>query len=216
MRGSERHGRAVRLRYIEEHLTTRWAHQRRKHRFGRVAVICNQLADLAARAARPNDAPANQAPVADQCAPDMAGRGDPGVEKCRSRRRKHRSVVSRDEVEGHFGHRHSGRRGLAAWRHPTAITDVVVGKHEAGFAIVILLRHYTVEPDCSRSRARHARLPDAQAESTAEQIRPYDIEAEEGKVLVVVYHRENGSRRARKLAEQESIWSGGSKARSIT
>jgi len=40
MRGGEGHSRAVRLRYIEEHLTTRWPHQCRKHRFGRVAVIC--------------------------------------------------------------------------------------------------------------------------------------------------------------------------------
>ena len=40
MRGGERHGGGVRLRHIEEHLTTFWADQCRKHRFGRVAVIC--------------------------------------------------------------------------------------------------------------------------------------------------------------------------------
>ena len=83
MRGGERHGRTVWLRHIKEHLTTRRAHQRRKHRFGCVAVIGNQWADLAARAAGPNDAPGNQASVPDQCAPDVAGRRDPGVEECR-------------------------------------------------------------------------------------------------------------------------------------
>jgi hypothetical protein len=36
MRGRERHGHAVWLRHVEEHLTTRWAYQCRKHRFGRV------------------------------------------------------------------------------------------------------------------------------------------------------------------------------------
>jgi hypothetical protein len=38
-----------------------------------------------------------------------------------------------------------------------------------------------------------------------DEIRPHDIEAEEGKVLAVVYHQENCSRCARKLAEQESV-----------
>src|SRR5262249_31513077 len=55
-----------------------------------------------------------------------------------------------------------------------------------------------------------------QAESAAAQIRPYDIEAEKGKMLVVVYDRENGSRSARELAEQESIWSGGGEASSVS
>jgi hypothetical protein len=59
MRGGERQGSVVRLGHIEEHLTTRWAHQCCKHRFGGVAVICNQRADFAARAARPNNAPGN-------------------------------------------------------------------------------------------------------------------------------------------------------------
>jgi hypothetical protein len=34
--GRERHGHAVWLRHVEEHLTTRWAYQCRKHPFGRV------------------------------------------------------------------------------------------------------------------------------------------------------------------------------------
>ena len=73
MRGGERHGSAIWLRHVKEHLTTRWTHQCSQHRFGRVAVICDQRADFPTRAARSNNSPGNQPVLTDQGTPTWPG-----------------------------------------------------------------------------------------------------------------------------------------------
>src|SRR5271169_3654964 len=96
------------------------------------------------------------------------------------------------------------------------MADVSVSEYEARFAIIVLLRDHPIESDCPRSDTSHAGSPDAQAEPTPAQIQPHDIETNKGEMLVVIHDRKNCSRYARKLAEHESVWRGGSEARTVS
>src|SRR6516164_692490 len=214
VRVGERHGGAVWLRHIEIHLPTRRPDECRKHRFGRGTVMPNQRTDFAAAATRPNNAPRGEAPVPDQPAAIVARSSNPGAEEIRPCRRKDHSVLTCEYVEWHIYQRYRRGRGIER-RHAAAITNVFVGEFKAGFAIIVLLRHYAVQSDCARPGTRYAGLPDAKAQPTPAQMRPHDIEAEEREVLVVIHQGENGSRRARELAEQEPVRSGGCKTASV-
>ena len=64
MRLGERYRFPVGLRRIEKHLAISAAYECREHRLRRGAVIRNQGTDLAATAARPDDAPGGKLPAA--------------------------------------------------------------------------------------------------------------------------------------------------------
>src|SRR5262249_61246273 len=99
-------------------------------------------------------------------------------------RRKDHSVVTCEYVEWHISQRYRSGRGIER-RHPAAITNVFVGEYKAGFAIIVLLRHHTIQSDCTLPCTRYAGLPDAKSQPTPAQMRPHDIAADETEGLVV-------------------------------
>src|SRR6266849_634431 len=105
-RGGERDRLAVDLRHVEKDLAALGADQRHEHRLRGGAIVRHQRADLAAAAARPDDAPGGKLAVAQERASDMAGRRDPEPQERGPRRRKDARVVARDRFQRHLGERH--------------------------------------------------------------------------------------------------------------
>ena len=183
----ERNGIAVRLRNVEKHLAAAdGSDQGVEHGLGGRAVVGNQRADLEARAAGADHAPGGESAVAHQRAPDMAAwRRSSRAGSRQARRREHRRVVGRNDRERDVGKRNrAGPRDRR--RDAPAIADIAIREREARFPVVVLLRDDAVETDRARAGMRDRGLPDVQAKAASAQVRPHDVEAEEGEAVIVV------------------------------
>jgi hypothetical protein len=121
--------------------------QRRQNHFGGGTVVGHQRADLAPLAASTDDAPAGESAIAHKRAPDMMRRVDPGAQEGRARSRKHGCVICLHSRQRDFAQRDDIGLWRFGRRDEAAVTDVGISELEAGFPVVLLLRHHAVEPD---------------------------------------------------------------------
>ena len=63
------------------------------------------------------------------------------------------------------------------------ISDVGVGVSEAGFPVIVLLRHDAIEPDHAPARMRNCLPSRCAGRHRGHANPPHDVEAEEGKAV---------------------------------
>src|SRR5437870_2082394 len=135
----------------------------------------------------------------------MAGRADPRAQERAARRWKNPRVVHLDRCKWHFRQRHhAGRRPRHA-SASAAVADIGIGQPESRLAIVLLLRHYAVEPDGARAGMCDRPVPDTQPIAAAAQVTPHEIEAEECEGAIVIETGNGRGRRALELANEKPL-----------
>src|SRR5205823_234828 len=99
---------------------------------------------------------------------------------------------------------HAGRRPRHA-SASAAVADIGIGEPESRLAIVLLLRHYAVEPDGARAGMCDRPVPDTQPIAAAAQVTPHEIEAEECEGAIVMETGNGRGRRALELANEKPL-----------